>query len=105
MSFLKTTGSFGEEVYAPLPVIHADRAGDDLLDLVAVAAADQAVLVHHALALGEGHGVPVDLLAALAVHGIEAEVFGVGDGGEEARGHGVGADARGWRRFRRSTRE
>ena len=50
--------------------------------------------MHHALAFCEGHGVPVDLLAALAVHGIEAEVFGVGYGGEEARGHGCGGALR-----------
>ena len=46
--------------------------------------------MHHALAVGEGDGVPVGRLAALAVHGVEGEVFGVGDGGEEARGHGGG---------------
>ena len=39
----------------------------------------------------KGNHVPVDLLAALAVHGIEAEVLRVGDGREEARLHGFGS--------------
>ena len=43
--------------------------------------------MHHALALREGDGVPVLLLGAQAVHGVEAEVFGVRNGGEEATGH------------------
>ncbi len=44
--------------------------------------------MHHALALGEGHHVPILLLVALAIHGVEAEVLCIGNGGPEARRHG-----------------
>src|SRR6185437_9379517 len=72
---LEDHGILGEEIHAPFPVVHADGAADDLFYLAAVTAADQAVLVHHVLAVGIWHGVPVRLLAALAVHGIEADIF------------------------------
>ena len=39
----------------------------------------------------KGTDVPVHLLAALAVHGIKAEVLRFGHGREEARLHGLGA--------------
>ena len=81
----------GEQVHAPLPVVVPDGAGNDLLDLVAVTPADHAVLVHHPLALRERNHVPVLLLVALAIHGIEAEVLGVGYAGPQAGGHGRGA--------------
>lgn len=38
--FLEDDGVFGEEGDAPLPVIEADGAGDDLLDASGVASAD-----------------------------------------------------------------
>ena len=78
----------GEEVNGPLPVIETDGAGDDLADFVGVAAADHAVFVHHALAVRHGFHVPVDVFAALAIHGIEAGVLSVWDGGVKAGGHG-----------------
>ena len=48
------------------------------------------MLVHHALALGERHHVPVLIAAAQAIHGIKAEIFRVGDGRKETRRHRVG---------------
>ena len=41
---LEDQGFGGEEVDAPLPVVEADRSGDDLFDLTGIAAADEAVV-------------------------------------------------------------
>src|SRR3990172_3718027 len=40
----------GEEIHAPLPIIEADRAGNDLGHLPGVSPSDQTVLLHHPLA-------------------------------------------------------
>lgn len=86
--FLEDEGVFGEEVDAPLPIVEADGAGDDLAYFAGVAAADEAVFVHEGGALFEREGVPVFVLTAAAVHGVEADEFGGRDFGEEAGGHG-----------------
>src|SRR5208337_523313 len=62
--FLKDDRIVGEQIHAPLPIVHSDRAGDDLLHPLGVAPTNHAMLVHHALALGKRHGVPVHLLTA-----------------------------------------
>src|SRR5262245_25626410 len=62
----------GEQVDAPLPVVEADRAGDDLLHRPGITAAHQPMLFHLALALLDGQCVPVLLFSAAAVHGIKA---------------------------------
>src|SRR5207249_4956514 len=72
-----------EQVDAPLPVVEADRARDDLGHGAGVAAPDDAVVAHHLCALVEGHGVPVLRLPAALVHGIEADVAPRWDLGEE----------------------
>src|SRR6185437_12534403 len=85
---LEDDGVVGEEIDAPLPVIEADGAADDLADAVAVTAANHAVVVHEALALVEGERVPVLIAGAQAVHGIEADVLCCRDRRKEALGHG-----------------
>src|SRR5271154_7139436 len=67
----------GKEVDAPLPIVKTDGSRDDLFYLVGITAADQAVLMHHSLAVAHGNGVPVHLLAAAAVHRVKAKVFGL----------------------------
>lgn len=94
--FFEGDGVFGEEVDAPLPVIETDGAGDDLADFVGIAAADEAVLVHHAASLGERFAVPVDVFSAEAIHGVEADVLVLWQGGEEAGVHGVGLAVEGF---------
>src|ERR1700676_3029625 len=96
---LEDHGIVCEEVDAPLPVVVPDRSSDDLLDPFAVSAADHAVLVHHPLPLGKVNHVPVLLVGAFAVHGIEAEVLCFGNGGPEAWGHGLGATLEGCGNF------
>src|SRR6185312_15438595 len=85
---LEDDGIVGEEIDAPLPIIEAYGAADDLADAVAVAAADHTVVVHEALALVEGKRVPVLIAGAQPVHGVEADVLCCRDGRKEALGHG-----------------
>ncbi len=63
------------------------------------------MLMHHALAVGHGLGIPVHFLAALPIHGIEADVLGLGNCRVEPRSHGMclpGAGLfNGFRPFRR----
>src|SRR4051812_35491057 len=61
----------GEQVDAPLPIIEADRPGNDLLHLSGITPSDHAVLVHLSLTLLDGQRVPVLRLTSFAVHGIE----------------------------------
>src|SRR5512141_1786140 len=49
----------GEKINAPLPIVEANRAGDDLLYLSSVPAADHSVFVHLALAFFDRQRVPV----------------------------------------------
>src|SRR5579884_4108125 len=63
-----------EKINAPFPVIKSNGSGNDLADLSGVTASDHAMFMHHALTVGHRFGVPVHLLAALAVHGIKADV-------------------------------
>src|SRR5215472_1464007 len=72
--FLEDEGIISEEVYAPLPVVEADGSRDDLLDLSRITTADHAVFVHLAGTLFNRQLIPVLLLAAAPVHGIEAGV-------------------------------
>src|SRR6266436_6855434 len=60
-------GIVGEEVDAPLPIVETDGAGNDLLHLSGIAASDQAVFIHLALALFHGERVPVLVFAAAAI--------------------------------------
>src|SRR5208283_2344217 len=48
-----------KQIHAPLPIVEADGAGDNLLHLAGVAAADRAMLFHLPLPLLDGKGVPV----------------------------------------------
>src|ERR1019366_7823726 len=86
---LENGGVVGEKIDAPFPIVEADGSGNDLAHFAGVSAADGAVLLHHALAVGEGFLVPVLGLAAAAVHGVEADVAGGGNFRPEARGHGL----------------
>src|SRR6266478_3355453 len=65
-------GIVGEEVDAPLPIVETDRAGDNLFHFSGIAASDQAVFVHLALALLHGKRVPVLVFAAAAWRGRDA---------------------------------
>src|SRR5208337_3856664 len=56
---LENQGIVGEEVDAPLPIVKTNGAGDDLFHLSGIAASDEAVLIHLALALFHGKRVPV----------------------------------------------
>src|SRR6266849_7563655 len=55
---LENQGIVGEEVDTPLPVVKTDGAGDDLFHFSGIAASDEAVLVHLALAFFHGKRVP-----------------------------------------------
>jgi len=68
----------GEERHAPLPVVEADRGGDDLFHAAAELPAVFAVFLHHLAAALEGQVVPVVLLAPLPAHRVEAEVLVLG---------------------------
>src|SRR5581483_563483 len=85
---LEDQGIVCKKIYAPFPVVETDRAGDDLFHLAGVTAAHQAVLVHLARALLDRQRVPILVLAAAAVHGIEADVTRIGNLREQARPHG-----------------
>src|SRR3954462_2337373 len=79
----------GEQGDTPFPIVKADGAGDDLLYFSRVAAANEAVLIHLPLAFFEWECVPVLVLAATAVHGIEADVAVRGHLRKEPRLHGL----------------
>src|SRR5271155_1719742 len=64
----------GKQVDSPLPVVKANRAGDDLLYLACIAAAYQSVLAHLAGALFDRKRIPVLVFAAQPVHGIKTDV-------------------------------
>src|SRR3954471_6411809 len=69
--FLELQRVVRKQVHAPLPIVKADGAGDDLLHLAGVAPADEPVRFHLALALLDGQRVEVLVFAAQPVHGIE----------------------------------
>src|SRR5215469_10504143 len=48
-----------EQIYAPLPIIEANRPGNDLFHRSCITAADHPVLFHLALPLLDGKAVPV----------------------------------------------
>src|SRR3954469_906060 len=60
-----------KQVHSPLPVVETDGAGDDLLHFAGVAAADEPVRFHLALALLDGERVEVLVFAPQPVHGIK----------------------------------
>src|SRR5690606_15628058 len=64
----------GEERDAPLPVVEAYRAGDDLVDLLPEATAREPVLAHEAVPLVDREGVPVVRVDAPLRHRVEADV-------------------------------
>src|SRR3954462_12025239 len=79
-----------EQVYAPLPIVKADRSRDDLPDGPGVTTTDQPMLFHLALALFNGQAVPVLVFAASAVHGIEADIAVRRNLREQPRTHRLG---------------
>src|ERR1700691_3307233 len=84
---LENQGIVGEEVYAPLPVVEADGAGDDLFYFTSIAAPDETVFIHLALALFHRKRVPVLVFATSAIHGIKTEVTVGRHQREQARLH------------------
>jgi hypothetical protein len=80
----------GPEGDAPLPVVHADRPRDHLLDLAGVVPADVAVALHVFCSLLEGQVVPVLVRVASLRHRIEGDVLVVGDPGVEPRADVLG---------------
>src|SRR5579871_3938409 len=72
--FLKNQWIVSEQIYAPLPIVEANGAGDDLLYLACIAAANQPVLLHLPLALSHRKLIPVLFLSSAAIHGIEANI-------------------------------
>src|SRR5262249_26065591 len=86
--FLEDERVIGEKIDTPLPVVEADRPGDDLPHRARVTAAHRAMLFHLPLALFDRQTVPVLLLATAPVHGIKAEVAGSRDLRKKSRTHG-----------------
>ena len=64
----------GEERDPPLPIIEADRPGDDLLYLAGVTSSHETMLIHLPLALFNGKRVPVLVFSSATVHWIKADV-------------------------------
>src|SRR5438445_360273 len=64
----------GEERNSPLPIIKANRAGDNLLHLTCIATSYKPMFVHLSLALFDREGIPVLVFASTTIHWIEADV-------------------------------
>src|SRR6185312_3452639 len=77
-----------KQVHAPLPIVKAYRSRDDLLHRPRIAPAYQPVFFHLALPLFNGQAVPVLVLSASAVHGIEADVARSWNLRKQPRTHG-----------------
>src|ERR1039458_5318419 len=86
--FLEHQRIEGKQIHAPLPIVEADGARDNLLHLAGVAAAHHAVFFHLALALLDGQRIPILLFTALTIHGIKAQVAAVRNLRIEPRTHG-----------------
>src|SRR5207237_209233 len=78
----------GEQIHAPLPIIEADRAGDDLLDLSGIPTANEPMFIHLARALFNRQRVPVLIFTSAPVHGIETYVSRLRNFSEKSWMHG-----------------
>src|ERR1039457_1010005 len=86
--FLEHQRIGGKQIHAPLPIVEADGAGNNLLHLAGVAAAHHAVFFHLTLTLLDGQRIPILLFTALAIHGIKAQVAAVAYRGIQPWTHG-----------------
>src|SRR5262249_45918215 len=78
-----------EEIHAPLPVVEANGAGDDLPNFSGVAAANHAMLIHLAGTFFDWQRVPILVFAPAAIHRIKTNVAVFRDFGKKARAHGI----------------
>src|SRR5579864_492748 len=93
--FLEDQRVIGKQIHPPLPVIKANRTGNDLPYLAGVAAADQSMLIHLPGALLYRERVPVLVFTSTAIHRIKADVPVLRNFREQPRSHRLALAAQG----------